>query len=41
MCLSDDAGRGERDCSEYLNKYFSIKFTRPDKTIEARAMKEP
>src|SRR5690606_29727427 len=36
LCLASGAGRGESECSEYLNKYFSIKFTRPDKTFEAR-----
>ncbi|HBP32105.1 MAG TPA: conjugal transfer protein TrbM [Advenella kashmirensis] len=36
LCLSSGAGRGNSECSEYLNKYFSIKFTRPDKTFEAR-----
>lgn len=36
LCLSHGAGRGESKCSEYLDKYFSIKFTRPDKTFEAR-----
>ncbi|WP_193087515.1 TrbM/KikA/MpfK family conjugal transfer protein [Advenella sp. FME57] len=36
LCLASGAGRGESECNEYLNKYFSIKFTRPDKTFEAR-----
>lgn len=34
LCLSSGQRPGE--CSNSLQKYFSIKFTRPDKTIEAR-----
>lgn len=36
LCLAHGAGRGESDCQGYLRRYFSIKFTRPDKTFEAR-----
>lgn len=36
LCLSSGAGRGESECQGYLRRYFSIKFTRPDKTFEAR-----
>lgn len=34
LCLS--SGQRPSECSNSLQKYFSIKFTRPDKTIEAR-----
>ncbi|PJX20091.1 conjugal transfer protein TrbM (plasmid) [Advenella sp. S44] len=34
LCLS--SGNRPSECSNSLNKYFSIKFTRPDKTFEAR-----
>ncbi len=36
LCLASGAGRGESDCQGYLRRYFAIKFTRPDKTFEAR-----
>ncbi|AFK64643.1 conjugal transfer protein TrbM (plasmid) [Advenella kashmirensis WT001] len=36
LCLASGAGRGESECQGYLRRYFSIKFTRPDKTFEAR-----